>query len=364
MQIGTSLSLIAPALFGGKPVIIDGGWDGKSNTVGSRIFMINSLSTGLVDVSISNLVLQNGNSQADTLGGGAINNSENLTLNNVTIKHSISDNGGAIYSTQGSLNLVGATVISGNTAQNSGGGIYVNAGNLNIIGSESGGVYTFVKITDNMAAALGGGVYASNATVNMQLAEISMTPPARPGITTIVPVHGGGMYMVGSALNMKQSVIANNKSTYDGAGIYQINGSTYIEASTINSNTAGRYGGGIYAAVSNFEIVNSTISGNQSGQFGGGIYYSSNGTLSLTYTTIANNISGTAKNAVEISGGGIYQTAGTVQMIDSIVAQNYHYDQIAKAYVHDFQMASGSVSSIQPLTASLDSRTSTSAGEV
>ena len=349
MQIGTSLTLFAPVLFGGKPISIDGGWDGKSATAGSRIFWIDSLSPGLIDVTIQNLVLQNGSSRADSLGGGAINNSENLTLENVTIKNSVSDNGGAIYSTQGRLSLTGSTVISGNTALNNGGGIYVNAGSLNLIGDQSGDLYNFVKIIDNQAAGLGGGIYASNAAVTMHLAEISLTPTIK---TTATPIYGGGMYLTGSTLNMQQSVIANNKSSYDGAGIYQINGSTYIETSTINSNTAGRYGGGIYAAVSNFELVNSTISGNKSGAFGGGIYYSSNGNLSLTYTTIANNISGTAKNAVEISGGGIYQADGTVQMINSIVAQNYHL-AILSANHDDFYMASGSESSISSATYSI-----------
>eukprot|EP00831_Metopus_contortus_P012717 TRINITY_DN15116_c0_g1_i1.p1 TRINITY_DN15116_c0_g1~~TRINITY_DN15116_c0_g1_i1.p1 ORF type:complete len:1025 (+),score=209.77 TRINITY_DN15116_c0_g1_i1:38-3112(+) len=68
--------------------------------------------------------------------------------------------------------------------------------------------------------------------------------------------------------------------------------------------------------------TNSTYSQNKSGAFGGGIYFSNAGAISLTYVTVANNISGTA-STTNTDGGGVYVNRGTLNMINTIVAQNY-----------------------------------------
>jgi len=316
-------------------ITIDGGTEVEQDgtlTGGVRLFWIDSLSSGLANVSMTNLILQKGNALTDSsnMNGGAIYNTENLTLNNVKVISNHAQNGGGIYSTNGTLTLANdtlidtqKTLIDSNKAVK-GGGIYVDAGNLTISGELSlEGVYEFVKISNNTATDSGAGLYASHATVNMDLADISNNTAQDSEVDPTLG-HGGGMYLVNSALTMTQSQITSNSAAFDAGGLYQNGGSASISSSTFSANTAGRYGGGLRVSAQTFEMINSTIANNTSGAYGGGLYLTGSGSHDLTFVTIVYNTSGTATDATQVDGGGIFIAGGSLTMTNNVIANNYH----------------------------------------
>ncbi|MDB4766933.1 hypothetical protein OAG71_04515, partial [bacterium] len=117
-------------------------------------------------------------------------------------------------------------------------------------------------------------------------------------------------------LTLKQSQVSGNQ----GGGIYNSQGTLAIEASEISDNSASWYAGvGGYAG--NITITNSTISGNTSSWYGGGVgfyggWQNTEARLTITNTTITNNEAQ--------SGGGlyVYSNSGTLQITNSIIAGN------------------------------------------
>jgi hypothetical protein len=86
-----------------------------------------------------------------------------------------------------------------------------------------------------------------------------------------------------------------------------------ISGLTIENGNTGGFGGGIYNSAGTLNVTDSTLSGNAAG-VGGGIYNSA-GTLNVTDTTLSDN------NAT--FGGGLYNTYSTsVNVTDSTVSDN------------------------------------------
>ncbi|MFZ2656277.1 MAG: DUF4347 domain-containing protein [Victivallales bacterium] len=254
----------------------------------SRLFNIKSAVAGsLSTVGISNFVMSNGNVAGN---GGGIFSSANLWLDNVTIQNckatassALSDGmGGGIYSDQGYLQMVNST-ISGNTAT-FGGGIYVS-------GKDSTG-----------------GVVLDIGHVNR--------------LVGLVPTDfWGGCSIVNNT--------ANQSANGSGGGVYLLSGNGNVIYSTVGDNKAVSDGGGIYVATTgDMSMANSTVANNTAGRHGGGIAFNSFNTLDLDYTTIANNqsgwtILGAASGNAFASGGGIYMNSGTLNLTNSILAQNF-----------------------------------------
>ena len=307
--------------------------------------------------SVINQHITNGVGAPTALGtgqGGAIFSNENLRLSDVTVQNNMAAaDGGGVYVTGATLTMDGGTAISGNTALlGNGGGIFINAGTLNATGVSISGQYNFVEIANN-TAVIGGGVYGNNSVINLghkMVWDGTGTPPA---IIVGADIHnnfatfGGGVGLVGSQLNMYFSTIDSNQATAgSGGGLYLNNAAVNdIENSTISNNTASRFGGGIYASVQELDLVNSTISNNVANSLGGGIYFAGTDALSLTYTTIANNQSGASGTN---NGAGVYQLSGKLNMVDSIIAQNYSSNTVSEVtrddYYAEVRVAAGSIS--------------------
>ena len=137
---------------------------------------------------------------------------------------------------------------------------------------------------------------------------------------------GGGIYVGGSgALLMTNSTLRdNNTQLVDGGGLYGFPGSTItITNSTISGNTAGNTGGA-FRSLGNATFTNSTISANRSLGWHGGAIFHTDGVLSLSYTTIANNIGPDwAPSAIFI---GSYSSAVPTLIIDnSLITGNRWY---------------------------------------
>jgi hypothetical protein len=116
ISITDALNIIG---FNKDTITISGGWTGAAGT-GSKIFYVSDgdYSSNL-KVSMSGLKLTAGYSSGY---GGAIYNTENLSLDRLTISDNNASSGGAIFSN--STLTISNSLISGNVAATDGGGIY------------------------------------------------------------------------------------------------------------------------------------------------------------------------------------------------------------------------------------------------
>ena len=315
----------APVAIAGSNLTID-----AQNT--SRAFVFTKISAKTArDITLQNMNIVNTAADNTTYAGagGAIYSTENLTLNNVTIKHSTAfASGGAIYSIAGNLTLTNVTVgdaaaVSADVISQfgSGGGVYAEAGNLTA---------TNVNIYHAQAAVSGGGIYLKSGTMTLNTVVVANSRAAN---------FGGGVAFDGSSVTVTNSYFNTNVVTDSassallgtagfGGGMYiKASGSVTITTTTFGNNQAGVAGGGIYINGGSTAITNSTIANNMAATNGGGIYFNSTNGLSLTYVTVANNIAGyqqTGAADTQYDGGGIYMNRGTLSMVDTIVAQNFH----------------------------------------
>jgi hypothetical protein len=194
-----------------------------------------------------------------------------------------------------------AMTISGGQATNaaatggtSGGGVFVGGGGL---------VVQDVVVGGNTAAADGGGIAATAA--NLTLRNSTVTSNAAGANPAASRRAGGGVSLVGGSLLLENSTISGNSAATDGGGIYL--GGTSAESwtvrnGTIANNTAGASGGGILMrnavsgaaslTVQSSTIAANTANGSAAGQGGGGIARAGNGgSVSITSTIVANNVS-------------------------------------------------------------------------
>ncbi|MBW4442205.1 MAG: DUF4347 domain-containing protein [Plectolyngbya sp. WJT66-NPBG17] len=226
------------------------------------------------------------------------------------------------------LNGTGANLltISGNNAsrvfQISSGTVSINnlaIANGNSGSAEGGGIFNFATLTltnailRNNIGRLGGGlinvgnVALNNVTVSSNRAT-----------------EGGGINNNNNGvMTITNSTISGNTSSGAGGGIINLGlaanpTSLTITNSTISGNTS-PWGGGLlnYGLRAIAAITNSTISGNTSSGTAGGIGNDSDSTLSLLNATIANN---TASSG----GGGISRGSGTVNIKNTLIANNTH----------------------------------------
>ena len=206
------------------------------------------------------------------------------------------------------VNISNMTIKGGSipTINNFGGGIYVSSSILNLD----------AVILSGSTAYSGGGIYAASST-------ITITKSAINGNTA---TFGGGLYCTASIVTMADATIDGNEtsggSNFGGGGIYCTNSSTLmLTRCAVSNNSTALNGGGIYATntTSTVTLANSTVFHNLSDLSGGGIY--NKAALSIENCTIAENHSG--NDGTTIRGGGIYQVSGTLDVKNTIIANNY-----------------------------------------
>lgn len=188
--------------------------------------------------------------------------------------------------------------------------------------TQGGAIYNFenltldhVSVLDSTATLLGGGIYS-------QVGMLTITDSLIQGNSTTAG-DGGGLYYESNSLNIARTSFLANTSSAKGGGLYTVGAQVFMEDSTVGNNVSGTHGGGIYSDSSDFFTINSTIANNTAGEAGGGIAFSGGGYLRMGYVTIANNISGADASAIQKSGAGLYQSAGSLNIYNSIIAQNY-----------------------------------------
>lgn len=169
----------------------------------------------------------------------------------------------------------------------------------------------------------GGGVQISNAPVTIEDCEIFAN---RANI-------GGGVYAQSTLIGIERSTIRHNTAghpdnpngggqTQRGGGVAVVEGGAIIEASTIEGNRAVR-GAGIYSSYAVVQTTNVEIVDNEANTRGGGMEIV-NSTAQLSFTTIADNVSGTSTldGPEDQVGGGIVADGSTLEMANSILANN------------------------------------------
>jgi hypothetical protein len=319
LSIGTSLTIQGPGanLLSIRPA---------STTEEIGILSVGNGNASLIDVELSGLTLLGGSPPPIGAHGGAIENSENLTILACVINGNRAGattgdaKGGGIYSAFGSLTVIDS-LISGNHADG-GGGIFLQSGSLIAIGSTiannttsyygagiraSGGAaitVTGCTISGNIVTLSGGGI---DATGDVTVTD-SMITDNRAGSGSV----GGGISATGAGLvSVTNSTIRGN-SAGSGGGIYRSNGSLNVTGSTLEANTATN-GGGIFADSATAIVSDSRLSGNIVTSQGGGIY-GHNGQLTIRDCTLVGNMAS--------YGGGLLGRSNTMTIERSTISGN------------------------------------------
>ena len=216
--------------------------------------------------------------------GGAISNdgfgsnfSAALSLSDCTLSENFSRFGGAInneaaYSSSATLSL-NACTLSANSALE-GGAIYSLVGSFfrDISGSVTVSL-TACTISGNSTGIRGGGIYSSPGGGDSAFSSAALTLIDSTLSANGANGNGGGIYCGRrGALSLTNCTLSGNSSTGQGGGIYNVGGQ-------------GQAGG---APAS---LTTCTISDNFAGIGGGGFFNASFGSLSLSDTILAGNIS-------------------------------------------------------------------------
>lgn len=123
---------------------------------------------------------------------------------------------------------------------------------------------------------------------------------------------GGAIYSISNAaLTIRNSVLAENSSSYSGGALFAWNNQVEITQSVFTTNKAAEQGGAyvvhLYGNKASFTLANTTISQNSSGQSGGGAAVWTNlGANDAPATVTMRNNELLGNQALDGFGGGLY----------------------------------------------------------
>jgi uncharacterized protein DUF11/polymorphic membrane protein len=188
----------------------------------------------------------------------SITGNSNVIFINITfLNGNITENGGAIYNTGGTLTLINCT-FTNNTATNNGGAIFNNVNNMTVINS---------NFYNNTCAQSGGAIY--NRGQNLSVVNSNFT-------NNNASTYGGAIYLAGGSNHsiIYNCAFTNDTSNSDGGAIYTIlsDNVTVSNSNFTNNTAAGNGGGALYNTGGDyFTIINSSFVNNTSiGFYGGG----------------------------------------------------------------------------------------------
>jgi hypothetical protein len=214
------------------------------------------------------------------------------------------------------------------------------------------------------------GTYTETVTITKDLSLIGQDDK----VTSIDGNHAGKVVsvLIGVTALIRGVTIAGGSTTHDGGGIYNL-GTLTLEHSTVMGNSA-NFGGGIFNGIgSDLTIRNSTISDNVSGfmgggiitegtltmensdivgnaaLFGGGILNGDNGRLTLSNSSLSDNIAHSV-------GGGLYNS-GAAWIANAKITGN---DAVVGGGIYNF----GTVGEVTLSNTSVASNTATTGGGI
>ena len=306
----------------------------------SRIFDI-SVSA----VSLSNLILTEGNSGIASFGGAVRVREAQLTLTNCEVSNSFSagDGGGIGCEAGGDLTLNNSVVFN-NVSETNGGGVSTRDFNLTLTNCEitnntseiaGGGIFaridndvlvslalTNCQITDNSAMNDGPGVEGGGVSISdfVDATVSGCTISRNRALSSVANEGAGGGISASSIGNLAivNGVLSNNESSIVGGGISsEYSGNFSLSNSTISENQT-TVGGGILSYSDTLAtLTNCTIVGNSVSDYGagGGIYTRGSDNFIIDNCSITGNSS-------DYRGGGIYAADTFIRMWNSISAFN------------------------------------------
>jgi CSLREA domain-containing protein len=236
----------------------------RSSAANTPKFGVFNITAGTV--SISGLTISGGS--ASITEGGGIRNKGTLTLNDCVITGNKSGfEGHGIYN-EGQLTVNDCQIVANGDSRGAGGGIYNQRFAKTTVNRST--------IANNTAQGGGGISNSGNFTIN----ESTISGNIEFGIS------GAGINNTGSLTLTNSALSGNTTTSGDGAGVSS-NGSLVISNTTISGNsTTFGWGGGCFCRGS-ISLVGVTISNNFA-DVGGGIFQS-NGTLNIANTIVAGN---------------------------------------------------------------------------
>jgi CSLREA domain-containing protein len=286
-----------------------------------------------------------GTVQTITLGGTQleINNNGSLTINGTGAANLIvsGNNASRVFVFEGTTAVLNNIKVTGGKilANGDGGGIFNNSGNVTINNSvitnnaaasgtfsgEGGGIYnrgTMIinssTISNNSAASQGGGISSTSGTGG-GTAILTVNNSTISGNTT--GGIGAGLYnYYDCTINVTGSVITGNQAVW-GGGVSS-DGTATLTNTSVSNNGATQGGGGIAVGGRAFMTLSGvTIDGNIAAAAGGGIWSNGDfgGSLTITGSTIKNNRSHT-------TGGALFNTRKPVDLSNSLIENNEAFD--------------------------------------
>jgi CSLREA domain-containing protein len=361
--LDTSAGLIASLAMSGEQFTISESvkiiGNGSLKTVidassSSRIFFVSSGS-----LTLEKLTLQNGNLGADS-GPGDLRNagaavllasSGTLTINDCRIQENTTagafSSGGAVAAVSGSITISSSLFRNNSTtgASSPGGAVFSGSGAVQINSS------TFIQNSTGGDASGGGAVavgtagltitdslFNENSTQNTNSPGGAISTSAggvvitssrfRGNSTAAANSSGGAIFSQSGALLLDSTWLDENQTQADGSpgsAIATASAAVSLRRSTLADNfTAGTFSGGALATLSGTVIASqSTFSGNATLGTGstGAAIHAEGGQITISQSTLTRNNAGRNAQAA-ISGGAIFATATSVNIENSIVADN------------------------------------------
>ena len=303
-------------------------------------------------LTLSNVTLSNNTTGATPGNGGGLHITgpgDSMISDCTVTENSASAEGGGLWNGSGIMTVVNTTVdnniASGNDADHGGGGIFNNGGTLNINGE--------TQITNNMStgtAGSGGGLLSTAGNVTIENTTFTGNSANRAGgaieiidgdltfnassminndvngtAGTPAPGNGGGFHVTGTSGTMifTNSDFMDNEAGREGGALWNQSGTTMtVTGCTIDGNTSfgadiTNGGAGIFNNSGELVITSSTISNNMdmgATAAGGGIHNKTDGSVTVTTSTISSNGSAT--------GGGIYNNGSELIINAATIAFN------------------------------------------
>lgn len=161
------------------------------------------------------------------------------------------------------------------------------------------------------------------------LVESGSTKLVRSAVIGNRSNDGGGVavFNPGNTLRVVKSTVQGNRAltvgpfTGRGGGLYVNEATAIVRDSTFSDNTSTGDAGGLFSGSNALlAVTNSTVANNAANADGGGVY--SVGETRLLAVTVARNLGGADAAETPDFGGGIILAGGTMDVTNSIVAQN------------------------------------------
>lgn len=283
----------------------------------SRVFFASSAT-----LTINNMTITGGSA---SIGAGMYAGASNVELVNTTVSANVaSSRGGGLFVSDASIINLRNSTLSGNSANGEGGGFYVESSDVGLSNS---------VLSGNHAVSGGGFNAQSSSTVSMLastltgnstngngggfLAKASEVSLVASTLSNNTAFKGGGSYVRNVPnLRINNSVLTGNVSRDGGGGVMAISSILSVEQSTLSGNSAGYGGGGGVAAyTSNVKLRNSTLSAN-SAYRGGGVNVVTSSFATIESSTLSDNFSNNGAGGLSVSSN------ATVVLNNSIVANS------------------------------------------